>query len=616
MANDTLASLFWSRIETRDGRDAQLVKRDGAWRRLTWSEVGDVVREVAFGLLALGRRPGDTVAILAASRAEWVQADFAALSAGCTTVPIYPTYTPQQIAAILSECETRTLIVENLVQLSRVLEVRDKLPDLEQIVLIEGHEAHTSLVLTWEELRRRGRAHAETRKSLLAERVASIQPGDVATIVYTSGTTGEPKGVVQTHANHLAALAALEQIPGVEPGDVHLLFLPLAHSFGRLEAFMGVHRGLVTAFAESPDTLGNDLREVRPDFIFAVPRVFEKAHGRISATVAAESRLRRWLFARAMRVGREVSRLQQTKQPIPTALELARRVADRLVFSNVRRAFGGRLRFAVSGGAALSQEVAEFFHAIGILIVEGYGLTESCPALTFNRIDDFKFGSVGQAIPGVELRIAADGEILARGPSIATGGYFKRPEDTAHAFDADGWFRTGDIGHLDDEGFLHLTDRKKDLIVTSGGINIAPQLVEQLLRRDAFVGDAMVYGDRRPYPTALIALNREEVARFARQRGLLVPEYAQLTQHPEVMARVKVAVDAANAQLQSYAQVKRFAVIPGELTEAGGELTPTQKMKRTVVAAKYRALLEALYSTMGSTSTIEPISGSVRAKTP
>jgi long-chain acyl-CoA synthetase len=308
-----------------------------------------------------------------------------------------------------------------------------------------------------------------------------------------------------------------------------------------------------------------------------------------------ESRVRRWLFARAMRVGREVSRLQQARQPIPTGLELARRVADRLVFAKMRRAFGGRLRFAVSGGAALSRDVAEFFHAIGILIVEGYGLTESCPALTFNRIDDFKFGSVGQAIPGVELRIAADGEILARGPSIATRGYFKRPEDTAKAFDADGWFRTGDIGHLDDEGFLHLTDRKKDLIVTSGGINIAPQLVEQLLRRDAFVDDAMIYGDRRPYPTALIALNREEVARFARQRGLLVPDYAQLARHPEVMARVKVAVDAANAQLQSYAQIKKFAVIPGELTEAGGELTPTQKMKRRVVAAKYGALLEALY---------------------
>jgi long-chain acyl-CoA synthetase len=595
MGDETLASLFWWRIETGAARDAQLVKRDGAWRRLTWSEVGDVVRELAFGLLALGRRPGDTVAILAASRAEWVLADFAILSAGCTTVPIYPTYTPGQIEDILNECETRTVIVEDRAQLSRVLEVRDKLSALEQVVVIDGRDAHTPLVLTWEELRRRGREHAEQHKGLLAERVASIQPGDVATIVYTSGTTGEPKGVVQSHANHMAALAALAQIPGVQPGDVHLLFLPLAHSFARVEAFMAVHRGLVTAFAEHLDRVGDDLREVRPDFIFAVPRVFEKAHARIRATVAAGPPLRRWVFAQAMRVGRQVSRLQQTRRPIPAGLALARRVADRLVFSSVRRAFGGRLRFAVSGGAPLPREIAEFFHAIGILVVEGYGLTEACPVLTFNRLDRFRFGSVGQAIPGVELRVAPDGEILARGPNVATRGYFKRPEATADVFGPDDWFRTGDIGHLDDEGFLFLTDRKKDLIVTSGGINIAPQSVEQLLRRDAFVADAMLYGDRRPYPTALIALDPAAVARFAREHGLLVSDYAQLTQHPDVMARVKAAVEAANAQLQSYAQIKKFAVIPGELTEAGGELTPTQKMKRRVVAAKYQALLETLY---------------------
>lgn len=595
MANDTLASMFWWRRERSADRDAHLVKRDGAWRPLTWAEVGDVVREVAFGLLALGRRPGDTVAILAGTRAEWVQADFAILSAGCITVPIYATSTPQLIADILNECQTRTLIVEDRVQLSRVLEVRDKVGHLEQVIVIDSDDAHTPLLMTWDELRRRGREHAGARTHLLAERVAAVRPGDIATIVYTSGTTGEPKGVLQTHANHMAALASIAGIPGVQPGDVHLLFLPLAHSFARVEAFMAVHRGLVTAFAESVDTLGDDCRDVRPHFIFAVPRVFEKAHARITAAVAAQPPLRRWLFARAMGVGRTVSRLQQSRRPIPARLALARRLADRVVFSNVRRAFGGRLRFAVSGGAPLSREIAEFFHAVGLLIVEGYGLTEACPVLTFNRITDFKFGSVGQAIPGVELQILPDGEILARGPNIATRGYFKRPEDTAQVFGPDGWLRTGDIGHLDDERFLYVTDRKKDLIVTSGGLNIAPQRVEQLLRRDVVIADAMVYGDRRPYPTALIALDAGEVGRFARERGLLVSDYAQLAQHPEVVARVQVAVDAANGRLPSYAHIERFAVIPGELTEAGGELTPTQKMKRKVVAAKYRDLLEALY---------------------
>jgi long-chain acyl-CoA synthetase len=599
MATDTLASMFWRRVETGDGRDAQLVKRDGAWRAVTWSEVGEVVRELAFGLLALGCRPGESVAILAASRAEWVQADFAILSAGCTTVPLYPTSTPLQIADILGECETRTVIVEDRAQLSRVLEVRDRLDHLEHVIVIDDRDAHTPLVLTWEHLRRRGREHAELHKSLLAERLASIEPDDVATIVYTSGTTGAPKGVVQTHANHMAALEALALIPGVEPGDVHLLFLPLAHSFARVEAFMAVHRGLVTAFAERLDTLGRDLREVRPDFVFAVPRVFEKAHARITATAAA-SPPRRALFALAMRIGRKVSRLQQAKRRVPAGLELARRIADRLVFATVRQGFGGRLRFAVSGGAPLPREIAEFFHAVGVLIVEGYGLTEACPVLTFNRIADFKFGSVGQAIPGVEIRIAPDGEILARGPNVAARGYFKRPGDTADVFTPDGWFRTGDIGDLDAEGFLYLTDRKKDLIITSGGTNIAPQPIEQMLRQDSVIGDAMIYGDQRPYPTALVALDPDEVARFARQMGLLATDYAELTRHPRLRARVQAAVDRANAQLQSYAQVKRFAIIPGELTEAGGELTPTQKMKRTVVAAKYRALLEELYAEAGA----------------
>jgi long-chain acyl-CoA synthetase len=334
---------------------------------------------------------------------------------------------------------------------------------------------------------------------------------------------------------------------------------------------------------------------VRPDFIFAAPRVFEKAHARVVATVAAASRLRRWVFARAMHVGGRVSRLQQAKRPIPTGLRLAHRITEALVFDDVRGAFGGRLRFAVSGGAPLSREIAEFFHALGILIVEGYGLTEACPALTFNRIDDFKFGSVGRAIPGVELRIAPDGEILARGPNIAMRGYFKRPADTADVFGPDGWLRTGDVGHLDADNFLFVTDRKKDLIVTSGGINIAPQLVERLLRHDPFISDAMVYGDGRPHPIALLALNREAVMRYARERGVLVTDYTQLTQHPQITARAKAAVEAANAHLQPYAQIKKCAVIPAELTEAGGELTPTQKMKRKVVAVKYGALLEALY---------------------
>ena len=596
MADETLARMFWSRVEAGGDRPAQMIKAEGRWRELAWSQVGETVRELALGLLALGRRPGQAVALLSRSRAEWVQADFAILSTGCLTVPIYPSYTPGQIASIVNDSEARTLIVEDPAQLAKALEVRDRMPGLAEIVVIDSGEAHAPPVLTWAGLGRLGRAQAGALRAALADRVASISAEDVATIVYTSGTTGEPKGVVQTHANHMAALSAIAQIPGVEPGDVHLLFLPLAHAFARLEAFVGVHRGLVTAFAESLDRVGENLKEVRPHFIFAVPRVFEKVHAKILGDVAAAPAAKRSLFRWAMAVGARASRLAQARTALPAGLALQQRLARRLVFSKLHAALGGRLRFAVSGGAPLPREIAEFFHAAGILIVEGYGLTETCPALTFNRIDHFKFGSVGQPLPGVALHIAADGEILARGPNVATRGYWKQPAATAEAFDADGWFHTGDIGRIDEEGFVYITDRKKDLIVTSGGINIAPQLVENMLRADPFISQAMVYGDRRPYPVALLTLDPLEVVRFARDEGILVADHHKLARHPKVLDHVARIVEATNAELQSYARVKKFAVLPVELTEEAGELTPTQKVKRRIVAEKYRALLESLYA--------------------
>jgi long-chain acyl-CoA synthetase len=588
--------MFWRRVDTSASLDAQIVKTGGVWRRLTWSQVGAIVREAALGLMALGRRPADVVALLSASRAEWVQADFAIQSAGGITVPIYPTSTGPQIAHIVNDARARTLIVEGPAELARVVEVRARMPLLEQVLVFEGDAgAAGAPVLTWSELRRLGRDHAGRLGGQLAERIASVRPDDIATIVYTSGTTGEPKGVVQTHGNYMASLDALARIPGVRPGDVHLLFLPLAHAFARLEAFLGVHRRLVTAFAESLDRVADNLREVQPDFVFGVPRLFEKVRERVLAGVEAGPAWRRRVFAWAMKTGLDVSRRAQARRPIPGLLELRRRLAHRAVFARLHQAFGGRLRFAVAGGAPLARDVAEFFHAAGLLIVEGYGLTETCPVLTFNRLDHFKFGSVGQAISGVELAIAPDGEILARGPNVATRGYLNLPEATREAFLPDGWLHTGDIGHIDEEGFVHVTDRKKELIVTSGGANIAPQPIESRLRLDPLVSQAMVCGDRRPYPAALITLSHPEVMRFAAARGIMAVDHARLLEHPAVIARVQQAVDAVNAELQSYARIKRFALLPGDFTEAAGELTPTQKVKRKVVAEKYGAIIESLY---------------------
>ena len=597
MAEDTLARMFWSRVEKSADRPAQQFKQGVAWKTLTWRDVGEAVREVALGLIALGHGRGEAVALLSTSRAEWVQADFAIFSAGGVTVPVYPTYPSDLIAYVVNDSGARTLIVEDATQLAKVLEAREQMPALEHVIVMSGYDAPQppKMVMTWESLRRLGRESAEAHKRTLAERIDAVRPEDVASIVYTSGTTGPPKGVVQTHGNHVAAVAAAVQMTPVQEGWVHLLFLPLAHSFARLESFLGVANGLTTAFAENLDKLRDNLPETRPHFICSVPRVFEKVYAGVLANAQGGSPLKRRIFDWAVAVGRDVSRHQQRGQPVPAGLALKRRVAHKLVFSKLHARLGGRLQWAVSGGAPLSRDIAEFFHAAGILLLEGYGLTETCPVLTFNRPDRFKFGSVGQALPGVELKIAGDGEILARGPNVATRGYWKQPEATAEVFEPTGWFHTGDIGRLDEDGFLFITDRKKDLIVTAGGMNIAPQNVENMLKADPFISQVLVYGDRRPYPVALITVNPDELAKFAHEQGIIAADPAGLVKHPKVVERVARTVEEKNTHLQSYAKVKKFTVLAGDFTQESGELTPTLKVKRKVVADRHRKAIEELY---------------------
>jgi long-chain acyl-CoA synthetase len=594
--SETLGTMFWSRVEKSTDRPAQMFKRHGAWTTLTWREVGEVVREVALGLIALGRQPGDAVALLSTSRAEWVQADFAIFSAGCITVPVYPTYPPDLIAYVVNDSGARTIIVEDPGQLAKVLEARDKAPGLEHIVVMTGYEATQppKMVMTWAMLRRLGRDNAAKHARSLAARLAGTKPDDLASIVYTSGTTGPPKGVMQTHGNHVAAQKNSESAAPCEEGWVHLLFLPLAHSFARLESFLGVYRGLCTAFAENLDKVGDNLKEVHPHFICSVPRVFEKVYAKILAGVEAGSPAKKTIFNWAIGVGREVSRHQQRGQPLPAGLRLKRALAHKLVFSKLHAALGGRLQWAISGGAPLSRDIAEFFHAAGILILEGYGLTETCPAGTFNRPTRFKFGSVGQPLDNVEIKIAADGEILIRGANVAKG-YLKQPEATAEVFEPSGWFHSGDIGRLDEDGFLFITDRKKDLIVTAGGMNIAPQNIENMLKADPFISQAMVYGDRKPYPVALVTVNPDELAKFARDNGILTTDLAVVVKHPKVLERIGRTVEEKNSQLQSYAKIKKFTVLPVDFSQEGGELTPTLKVKRTVVSSKYMNTIEELY---------------------
>jgi long-chain acyl-CoA synthetase len=599
MAEDTLARMFWERVERYGERPAQRVKRDGRWVDISWRALGDEVRELGLGLVALGRGSGSAVALCSQSRAEWVRADFAIFSAGATTIPIYPSYPAEEIAYIVNDSGARTLFVEDAGQLAKALDAANDIPAVDSIVLIQGDlpagaAPRVPRLLTWDGLRALGRERRGQLEGRLAGALAAVTPGDVATIVYTSGTTGHPKGVVQTHGNHIAALRAVAEVVGIREGDVHLLFLPLAHALARLEGFMGIHAGLVTAFAESLDRLAANLREVSPDFICSVPRVFEKVYAKILSEVEAGPLVKKRVFYWALDVGRRASALEREGRAVPLVLGAKRALARRLVFRKLHDALGGRLRFCISGGAPLGREISEFFHAVGILILEGYGLTETCPILAVNRVDRYRLGTVGLAVPGVELRIAADGEILGRGPNVAKG-YYRRPQETAEAFQPEGWFHTGDIGEIDAEGFLRITDRKKDLIKTAGGSYVAPQHIENLLKRDPFVSQALVYGDRRPYPVALITLNAEELRKFGRNAGLGDKPMEELARNPAVVERVRRTVDAANAELASYARVKRFAVLPQDWSPEGGQLTPTLKVKRKVVSASHADLIESLY---------------------
>ena len=593
MDASSIPQVFFERAAQRGGRTAHMVKRDGAWQEISWQELRDLVRHVAKGLLTLDLQAGDRVAILSDSRAEWVQCDLGIMAAAGITVPIYASSTPDQAAYILQNSGAAAMFIDTSAQLDKILAIRDQVPTLKHIVMIVNDPPGTDeSILTLADLIQRGRDAAD-QEAVLEARLQGLTPEHEATYVYTSGTTGPPKGVVQTHGNHLFMMESCGAITDLGEGDVNLLFLPLAHSFARLESFLGFYIGWTTAFAESIDALSQNMREVRPMLVMSVPRVYEKVYASVQAG-AAGSAVKQAIFNWCVGVGRQASRLQQQGRPLPLGLSLKRNLAHRLVFHKLHDALGGRLRYFVSGGAPLAREIAEFFHAAGLLILEGYGLTETCPALTANRHDNYKFGTVGLPVPGVELRLDDDGEILARGPNIASG-YYQRPEATAEVFLEDGWFATGDIGEIDADGFLRITDRKKDLLVTAGGKNVAPQNIENLLKGDPLISQAMVYGDRRPFLTAVLTLDAEAATAYAKELGISGETAAELADSPQLRTVLEGRVERVNQRLAPYESIKKFVIAREDFTEASNELTPTLKVKRQVVTQKYQAELDALY---------------------
>jgi long-chain acyl-CoA synthetase len=581
----TIPALWRDAIAWAHPEPAYLVEHDGSWTGVTWAEADSRVRDLANGLLALGVRKGDAFGILASTRVEWALFDFALAHVGGVTAPVYATASARDCAYILEHSESIGVLVENEEQRRKVEQVREGLPRLAHLIAFDDLDA----------LAERGRQFAAANPGALDEAVAAIGEEDLYTFIYTSGTTGPPKGCMIRHRNFYEMAACLDGLGDiVRRGDTLLLFLPLAHNFGRLLHLAGPYGGYTLAFCPDPYRIATALAAVRPTVFPSVPRVYENVYAAVTAAFAARRGLGKLIVEWALRVGRSASARRQAQQPLPVWLVLQHRVCDRLVYSKVKRRLGGRLRTPLSGSAPLAVEVAEFFHALDILILEGYGLTECTTAATVNRPARFRFGTVGLPLPGFELRTAEDGEILIRSETVFAG-YYKDDEATRAVLGEDGWLRTGDLGEIDADGFLRITGRKKDIIVTSGGKNISPQNIENDLRSSRYVSQALVVGDRRPHCVALVTLDPDEIGRWAAAQGL-EGDIASLAAHPDVRALIQAVVDAANEQRSAFERIRRFAILPRDFSMAEGEVTPTLKLRRQTIEERYADEIGQLYT--------------------
>jgi long-chain acyl-CoA synthetase len=573
--------------------DLLLSKVAGSWRPISAADFGFTVRALSLGLNGLGIQPGDRVAILSENRPEWAMADYAILCAGAWSVPIYPTLPTGQVAPLLADCGARAVFVSNLEQLGKILTVRAQLPGLDHVILIEGNPPREPGFSTFHEVVERGRPTLEMSRGVFEQRAARVRPEDVATIIYTSGTTGEPKGAMLTHANFVSnAVTGCEVIPFTADA-VALSFLPLSHVFERMLDYAYLHKTASIAYAESIDKLAANFLEVNPHCFGAVPRVYEKVYAKITAKADAGGALKKRLFDWAVGIGRRRVPYLERGEGLPASLAWRANLADRLVLGKIRAALGRNFRFAVSGGAPLSRDLAEFFIGAGVQIYEGYGLTETSPVICVNGPGRMRLGTVGRPLRGVEVKIAADGEILTRGPHIMKG-YFQKPEATAEAIDREGWFHTGDIGEIHD-GFLSITDRKKDLIVLAGGKKAAPQPIENELKKSPYVGLPMVVGDRQKFLAALIVPNFDRLRVWA-DAGKIRVDWDALDANPDVRTLFQAEIDAYNANRPSHEQIRAFALLPSDLTIEDGSITPTLKVKRRILENRYGSLIEQMYA--------------------
>jgi long-chain acyl-CoA synthetase len=596
----TLVELFRHAVSRE--RNLLNYKKDGHWRRVSSRELESQVREVAMGLHALDVKVGDRVGILSENRVEWTLADLGVINCGALDAPIYATQSPKQVAYILNDAGVEVLFISNQAQYDRVRDALVNCPKLRVIISFDPIVAPAASVMSFDDLLARGRAADHEEPGLYETMREIVTPESLATLIYTSGTTGDPKGVMLTHANLVSNTLANFQNSELKEGEVALTFLPFSHILERTTIYMYLYAGVSVHYAESVETVARDMVEVRPHFMTSVPRLFEKVQAR-AMEKAEEKGERRAAIARwAVDVAKQWGKAASEGRNAGVVLNLKHKVADALVYSKLREALGGRVRALVSGGAPLAPELAWFFYGAGLPIYQGYGLTESSPVIACNTPRANRLGSVGKPIPGVSVRIAEDGEILASGPNVMRG-YYNRPAETREALETDAegriWLRTGDVGHLDADGYLFITDRKKDLIKTSGGKYVAPQPIENAIKRSQYVNQVVVIGDGRKFPAALIVPQMEALRSYARRQGIVVEE-SELIKRQEIIDLIEKEVESLTADLSQYEKIKAVLLLPRELTIEGGELTPTLKVKRRVVVEMNKGQIDRLYASKES----------------
>jgi long-chain acyl-CoA synthetase len=584
----TLADLLPRAVQLYGSSPAIRFKQDDAWVDRSYDEVGEVVRGLALGLIDLGVAAGDKVSILGNTRPEWTYADFAALSIGATVVPIYQTNSPEECQYVLENSDAKVVVVEDEEQLAKIREVRERLPLLEHVVRMTGESEDA---ISFEQLTARGSDH---EASEWEERWQAVTPEDICTFIYTSGTTGPPKGCVISHGNYRAMLDMVNDAAVVHDDDLAYLYLPLAHSFALLIQLGSFDLGSTLAYWErDPLKILPNLAELHPTYFPSVPRIFEKIYTAATSGIEKEGGLKKAIFNWAIKVGKRMREAERSGREPGWLLRRQYRFADEKVLSKIRGLFGGRIRLAVSGAAPINPEILSFFDAAGVLVLEGWGMTETSTAATISSEDDFKVGTIGKPFPGCEIRIAEDGEILVKGPNVFQG-YYKNPEATAEAI-VDGWLHTGDIGEIDGDGFIKITGRKKDIIITAGGKNITPANLENEIKQHPLVSQCVVVGDRRPYLVALVTLDPEDAIAYAKEHGL--PEDLEaLARNDEIRKAIEAHVEQINEKFARVEQVKKIAILPRDLSQETGELTPTLKVKRAVVTQKHEPAIEALYA--------------------